>query len=823
MSGSTESEKTSPHLDAWIADLRVLDWTGESGALAGRILADLGADVVKIEPPGGDLQARRAPFWGEDADPERSLAWLANNTSKRGIVIDLDVETGREEYRRLVSTADVVLETFGPGELDRWGVGYRALVADNPGLIHCAITPFGQTGPYAHYRAGDLVAVAMGGNLAATGEPGRPPLRCSLPSSFFHAGPEAALAVFMALGERERTGEGQFIDVSLQETQLQTLLGGPGQYPLTHRLPERTGVRLGRTREIWQALDGMVSYGLRGGSARVPNLQATVTWMQECGRASPWLRDFDWTNYSHLEVSSEDLAKIEVEFGAFFASKTVRELYEGALDRRVLLAPCNDAKEILEHVQLRARDLFARVEDPAWEGVLEQPDFFAKFRNARVGIRRRAPRIGEHQSEVLDEAPQRSRPIRPADSAAPRPGGIYEGLRLLEVGSGAAGPVATRYFAEHGARVIRIESGVRPDFLRVLFLTKESRFGVDGSPMFVLLNGNKESVTLNLKRPEARELVKKLVAWADVLCENYAPGVMEKFGLDYDHVREIRPDLVMASGCLFGQTGPQRSYPGFGAQGSAISGFNHMTGWPDGPAIGPYGTVTDSLAPRFVALSIAAALWRRSRTGEGDCVDVSQIETAVYCLSEMVTRYSATGEIADRQGNRSGHAAPHGVYPCAGDDRWIAIEVADDEEWQALVAVLGAPAWAVEKRLATSAGRLEAVDELDERLAEWTRGAEPFALMHRLQAAGVAAGVVQTFADLLEDPQLADRRHWVRISHSNLGPLDFERSGFRFSGGSGRLERPGPNLGEHNREVFADIAGLTESEIERLIDDGVIA
>jgi len=279
---------------------------------------------------------------------------------------------------------------------------------------------------------------------------------------------------------------------------------------------------------------------------------------------------------------------------------------------------------------------------------------------------------------------------------------------------------------------------------------------------------------------------------------------------------------VMASGCLFGQTGPQRNYPGFGAQGSAISGFNHVTGWPDGPAIGPHGTVTDSLAPRFVALSIAAALWRRSRTGEGDCIDVSQIETAVYCLSEMVLRYSATGEIAGRQGNRSEHAAPHGVYPCEGEDRWIAIEVASDVEWQALIAVLGAPVWALEERFATSAGRLEAVDELDERLADWTRGAEPYALMHRLQAGGVAAGVVQTFADLLADPQLAHRGHWVRIAHSNLGSLDFERSGFRFSGGSGRLERPGPNLGEHNREVFAELLGLSESAIERLIEEGAI-
>ena len=823
MSDSPRRPKSSSDPDGWIADLRVLDWTNESGALAGRILADLGADVIKIEPPGGDRSSRHGPFWGDRSDPEQSLPWLAQNTSKRGIVIDLDAETGRQEYRRLVATADVVLETFEPGQLDERGLGYTALAALQPGLIHCAITPFGQTGPYAHYRAGDLVVVAMGGNMAATGEPNRPPVRPSLPSAYFHAGPEAVLAVFMALSERERTGKGQFVDVSLQETQLQTLLSGPGQYPLTQRLPERAGARLGRTREIWHALDGMVSYGLRGGPARIPNLRTTVAWMNECKMASAWLLDFDWTQYSHLEISSEDLAKIETEFGAFFASKSVRELYATALERRILLAPCNDAREILEHEQLRSRGLFVRVVDPAWGASLEQPDFFAKFRNARVAIRRPAPRIGQHQSEVFREAAARPERLPTGKTEAPRPGGIFEGLRVLELGSGAAGPVATRYFAEHGAHVIRLESGVRPDFLRVLFLTKESRFGVDGSPMFVLLNANKDSVSLNLKHPEALELARKLVTWADVLCENYAPGVMEKFGLDYENLRKLNPDLVMASGCLFGQTGPQRRYPGFGAQGSAISGFNHITGWPDGPAIGPYGTITDSLSPRFVALSIAAALWRRSRTGQGECIDVSQIETAVYCLSELVTRYSATGEVLARRGNRSEQAAPHGVYPCAGEDRWIAIEIGDDAAWRSLVAEMDSPAWAPSEKFSTEASRLESAEELDARIGEWTRGHDAYVLMHRLQGGGVAAGVVQTFPDLLQDPQLAQRNHWVRLVHSNLGPLDFERSGFRFSGGSGRLDRPGPNLGEHNREVFTEILGLSQSELEGLVEQGVIA
>ena len=802
--------------------LRVLDWTNEPGFLAGRILGDLGADVIKIEPPGGDLEGRRTPTLGGVDDPERSLSWLANNTSKRGIVLDLASEIGLEQYRGLARTADVILETFAPGWLEGLGVGYAVLAAENPGLVHCAMTPFGQTGPYASFRAHDLVLVAMGGNMAGTGDPGRPPVRSSMPTAYYHAGPEAALAVLMALYQRERTGRGEFIDLSLHETQLQTLLTGAGQYPLTGRLPERSGPRMGRTREIWQASDGMVSYGLRGGQTRIPNLRATVEWMAEANMAPPWLREYDWDSYSHLEVSDEDLVRIEDTFGSFFASKTVRELYGGALERRILLAPCNDAREILEHVQLRSRELFRRVDYAEWNASLEHPDFFAKFRNHPVHIRRQAPKIGEHQEEVLSEI--RERPAREiAATSAAGETDIFSGLHVLEIGSGAAGPVATRYFAEHGAHVIRVESGVRPDFLRILFLTRESQFGVDGSPMFVLLNGNKDSVTLNLKRPEALELVRKLVAWADVLCENYAPGVMERFGLDYESVREIRPDIVMASGCLFGQTGPQRSYPGFGAQGSAISGFNHVTGWPEGPANGPYGTITDSLSPRYVALSIAAALWRRRCTGEGEYIDVSQIETAVYSLAELVLRYSANGEVVMRRGNRDEQAAPHGVYPCAADDRWIAIAIRSNDDWRKLCAEMGDPAWAQEERFATLEGRLEHMDELDADLGRWTAAFEPHDLMQRLQSSGIEAGAVQSFPDLIEDPQLAHREHWVSLRHSNLGEMLFERSGFRFSSGSGKLERPGPNLGEHNSDVLGGILGLSSAEIQQLIDAEIVA
>ena len=806
--------------------VRVLDLTDEQGFLAGKILGDLGADVVKVEPPGGHRARRSGPFSGGAAGPERSLLWASYNTSKRGIVLDLARDAGRADFFKLAEAADVLLETASPGALDAVGLGAEELRRRNPRLVYCAITPFGQTGPRAHFQGSDLVVVAMGGNAAMTGDPDRAPLRCTFPTSHYHACAEGALAVVMALWNRERTGRGEFVDVSMQECQLGTLLSAVGQYALHNRLPRRTGARTGRTREIWPAKDGFVSFGLRGGRARAANLAATVECMAECGMAPEWLRAMDWARYDPGSLSDPELARLEEAFGAFFRTKTMRELYAEALRRRILLAPCNDARELLDHPQLRSRSFFTELEIADESARIEHPAFFVRSSAHELRVRRRAPRLGEHQVEVAQEwlagSPRATAECAGSSAldADPRPdAGAFAGTKILELGAGAAGPVATRYFAEQGAAVIRVESRERPDFLRLLQATPG--MGLDGSPMFILLNPNKRSVALNLTRPEAVALVKRLVRWADAVVENFAPGVMERLGLDYEALRAEKPDLVMVSSSLFGQTGPQRTYPGFGGQGSAIAGFNHLTGWPDREAHGPWATITDSLAPRFTAAALAAALLERRRTGRGQQLDVSQIEAGVYALCEAVVQCSATGASPCRAGNHDGRAAPHAIYPCRGDDRWIAICVRNDSAWQALTAVLGNPPWALESTLKTLAGRLARQEELDLRIASCTREREAESLMSELQAAGVEAGVVQNFRDLLGDPQLAHRQHFVRIAHPRLGDLVFERAGFRLSESPGALKTPGPDLGADTLSVLTEILGLSRQEAAKLVADGI--
>ena len=401
--------------------------------------------------------------------------------------------------------------------------------------------------------------------------------------------------------------------------------------------------------------------------------------------------------------------------------------------------------------------------------------------------------------------------------------GVYAGLHILELGAGAAGPLATRYFAEQGATVIRVESSVRPDFLRFLHAQPDEPADLDAAPVFALLNPDKWSVSIDLRKPAGVELVLRLADWADVVSQSLEPAAMEELGLGPAQLLARKPALIVVTNSLFGQTGRQRRAPGFGRQGSAIAGFDQLTGWPDREPVGPYATITDSLSSRYGALLIAAALLARSRGGGGQHIDVAQVETGVYSLSEMVVRRSANGESIARAGNREPGAAPHGVYPCAGEDAWIAIAVTDDEEWRALVAAMGAPGWAREPRFATAAGREANQDDLDAHLAAWTRESGAYLLMAQVQEAGGPAGGVQHPDELLQDPQLAHRRHFVPLDHAVLGVLPYERSGFRLSASPGGFDDSGPLLGEDNDTVLGEILGLSAAEIEQLLADDVIA
>jgi benzylsuccinate CoA-transferase BbsF subunit len=400
------------------------------------------------------------------------------------------------------------------------------------------------------------------------------------------------------------------------------------------------------------------------------------------------------------------------------------------------------------------------------------------------------------------------------------------GLRVIDFTWVGVGPLLTKYLADFGAEVIRIESRTRLDSFRYAPPFVEEKPGVERSGHFLNLNTSKWHVTLNLNHPKGRDLACRLIAVADVVAENFSTYVMEKWRLTYDDLRQVKPDLVMISLSMEGRTGPHRDARGFGTVLQAAAGLAGLTGWPDRPPSIPGVAYTDWTTPLFGLVALLAALDYRRRTGQGQHVDVSSLEAGVNCLETAILDYTVNGRVQTRAGNAwmvgdLPGAAPHGVYRCRGMDRWCAIAVLNDREWQGLCEVLGRPPWTGEGRFATAMGRVKHRDELDALLEAWTSQHPAVEVMHRLQAAGIAAGVVQNAADLARDPQLDRRGQAVFLDHPEVGVQRYDAPAFQLTASPAEL-RPVPTLGQHNAHVFQGLLGLSATEYEALEREGVL-
>ena len=398
----------------------------------------------------------------------------------------------------------------------------------------------------------------------------------------------------------------------------------------------------------------------------------------------------------------------------------------------------------------------------------------------------------------------------------------FEGVKVADFAWVGVGPITTKYLADHGATVIRVESHVRPDVLRLAPPWRDGEPGLDRSQFFASYNTSKYGVTLDLAKPKAQDLARRLVAWADVVVESFTPKAMPKWGLDHDSLRRVKPDLIMLSTCQQGQTGPHAEYPGFGQLMASLTGFYHIAGWPDRAPAPPYGAYTDFIAPRFAACALMAALDYRRRTGRGQYIDLAQYEAALHFLATELLDYRVNGRVRGRAGNRSTTRAPHGVYRCRGEERWLAVSVADEEQWRALCRVMGEPAWTADRRFATLGDRLSNADELDARLQDWTAEQEADEAMERLQRAGVAAALVQNCLDLHQDPRLTAWGFFHFLEHKEMGPSPYEGHQFRLSRTPGELRFAAPAMGQHNAYVFKEVLGLGDEEIARLTDEQVI-
>jgi len=385
-----------------------------------------------------------------------------------------------------------------------------------------------------------------------------------------------------------------------------------------------------------------------------------------------------------------------------------------------------------------------------------------------------------------------------------------------------AGPAATRILADYGATVVRIESPTRIDTARTLQPYLGNKLGPDSSGLFANCNAGKFGISLDLGNPAAHAVVRDLVRWADVVTESFSPKAMRAWGFDYESLRKLNPDLIMLSSCLMGQTGPLAKIAGFGNMAAAISGFHNLTGWPDRPPAGLFGAYTDYVAPRFTAMAILAALDHRRRTGQGQYIDQSQAECAIQFLGPAILDYSVNGRVDGRVGNSDAAFAPHGVYPAAGDDQWVAIVCRDDDEWRRLCAVMENENLASDSRYACAAGRLEHRDAIDSSIAAWSRALDRGAIESRLQSHGVPAHQVQNSADARTDPQLAHRGHFVALDHPSLGKFTVEGPRAKLSRTPAVARRAAPALGQDNQHVLESILGYHETRISELAASGAL-
>lgn len=392
-----------------------------------------------------------------------------------------------------------------------------------------------------------------------------------------------------------------------------------------------------------------------------------------------------------------------------------------------------------------------------------------------------------------------------------------DGLKVVELGGFAAGPMIGKHLADFGAEVIRIESRTHPDGFRGNYPPYlDNRPGQETSAMFAMTNNDKLGVTLNLKSAAGVEVARRLISRADVVIENFTPGTMARLGLDYGSLAEANPGLVMVSTCNQGQTGPRAERPGFGTHLSAQGGFVHLTGWPDRAPSLLWGPYIDYIAVGYGLVALLAALEERERTGAGTHVDVSQLETGMQFVAPAMLEYFETADVAGRDGNHDCVACPHGVYPCAGEQRWCALSVHDDAEWVRLKQALGEPEWAQAPGLAAAAGRRAAEAELDRRIAAWTSSRSRDEAVRALRAAAVHVAPVNDMADLHSDPQLAPRNVFRPLNHAALGTYMGVGPPFELSETPARLVSGAPLLGEHTRKVMHAVLGMGDDEFARL-------
>jgi crotonobetainyl-CoA:carnitine CoA-transferase CaiB-like acyl-CoA transferase len=774
------------------AGLRVVDLSTEiSGPYATKLFVDAGADVIKVESPEGDPLRRWTASEQDLPEGVDGPLFEFLNASKRSVVLDLQSDEGKAGLRKLVATADIVVESFAPGTLDGLGLSLAELQEENPALCLVTITPFGQTGPWKDRPSSEFTQQAGVGAIDYRGLPGRKPVAAGGRIGEWAVGVFAAVGGLTAWLSARNTGAGQHVDVASFETIVLCMtvyhdLNGQwvdGDLPRAIELPS-----------IEPAKDGWVGF-------------CTVTgqqWTDFCAMIGQQKVAED---HSYLDgrLRMEHIDFIQGIVQPWTREKTVDEIVELASLLRIPVTPIGDGSTLPEIDHFKARGTYSK---NAKGVVVPRPHYLLGAGELRAPGA--SPTLGQHTEEVMAELDEAERDFSDETGGMPQP---LDGLRVLDLTTFWAGPVATCFLSDMGADVLKVESIQRPDGMRFAGARPGEQMW-DWSPVFAGANPGKRCVTLQFDSEEGLALLKRLIAKADVVIENFSARVLENFDLGYEAVREINPSAIMVRMPAFGLDGPWRDRPGFAMTIEQVSGLAWMTGYEDLPLV--IRGVCDPVGGMHAVFALLAALEHRKRTGDGQLVEVPLVEVALNLAAEQVIEYSAFGELLTRDENRAPTAAPQGVYHCVGEAE-IALSVTTDEQWLSLCKLMGAPELAGDGELSTRKGRRAQHDRIDEGIDAWFKDKDIALAVEQLLGAGVPASAVVNGHHVMPNPQLEHRGFFQNLKHPVTGDTRYPGFPMNYSILGNQLHRsPPPTLGQNNEEVLRGELGLSEEEYEDL-------
>ena len=781
--------------------VHVLDLTDGTGAMCGRLLADLGADVLLVEAPGGASARHAAPIVDG-----LSLPFLTQSVNKRQVVIDWSTSSGRNELLALVRDADILLESHAPGRLAAAGLGVEALHETNPRLVITSVTDFGQTGPYRDWVGTDWVHLAMSSVLSRSGSPGKPPLMPPGRLAAEHAAAQASWATVVAYWSALETGQGDHVDVSVFEATLQSLdaawgMGGTatGGMPASD-LPGRPDVSY--LYPIFACADGHVRLVMLARR----QWRAMFTWLGEPAEFTDPKYD---TNAARFAARD----RLYPLIAALFADRKHDEVVDEAQHRGIPIEAVKPASEVLVDDHLAARGAFVDVRLPSG-GAGRMPHGLVEVDGQRVGYRALLDESGTERGF----GPRTGGIVLPKRPARTTDLGPLSGVRVLDLGIIVVGGETGRLFADLGADVIKVESRAFPDGSRAASAPGTL------SPTFAWGHRNKRSLGLDLRNPKGRELFLRLVEISDVVLSNFKPGTLESLGLGFDELARRTRRSSPSTRAPWGERAPASRRMGYGPLVRARSGLTSLWRYPDDPE-GFCDAITiypDHTGARVGAAAALSALIAARTSGRGRTVSIAQIEVMLAQFGAEFLRESVEPGALVAVGNSGEFDAPCGVYPCAGEDQWCAVCVRDTGDWHRLCAALDAADLGADRELDTAPGRVARRDAIDERLREWTGAHSPREVMTALQNAGVPAGAMIRVPELLTDPHLAARDFFTTMHQPQLGDLPSEARPATFDRIQVSAPEPAPQHGEQTREIARELLELADPAIQNLIDDGVL-